>query len=184
MKQSIEAISSNLKAYRESRGLSLDQLSALTDVSKSMLRQIENGKSSPTIATLWKIANGLKVSFSGLLAKPAIEAEVKSFCEGEPLVEKEGHYRLYPIIPFDPSQSFESYYFEIDPGTEYMGEPHEGNTYEYVFVHAGVLEIQVGGKEHKIEAGHFLKFLANNPHRYRCTSDESVRAIMQVCYSL
>ena len=67
MEQSIEAISANLRCHRESRGLSLDQMAELTGVSKSMLRQIEIGNSSPTIATLWKIANGLKISFTSLL---------------------------------------------------------------------------------------------------------------------
>lgn len=60
MEQSTEAISSNLKGYRENRNLSLDQLSDLTGVSKSMLRQIETGQSNPTITTIWKIANGLR----------------------------------------------------------------------------------------------------------------------------
>ncbi len=31
-----------------------------------MLRQIERGESSPTIATLWKIASGFDGSFSSL----------------------------------------------------------------------------------------------------------------------
>jgi transcriptional regulator with XRE-family HTH domain len=49
--QATAAIAINLKTVRESRNLSLDQLSELTGVSKSMLRQIETGKSSPTIAS-------------------------------------------------------------------------------------------------------------------------------------
>ncbi len=64
MDQPVEAISNNLRTIRESRNFSLDQLSELTGVSKSMLRQIETGKSSPTISTIWKIANGLRVSFT------------------------------------------------------------------------------------------------------------------------
>ena len=56
MEQQDQAISGNLKKIRQQRNLSLDQLAELTDVSKSMLRQIETGRSSPTIATIWKIA--------------------------------------------------------------------------------------------------------------------------------
>ena len=85
MEQSIEAIAGNLKALREARGLSLDQLADLTGVSKSMLRQIETGKSSPTIATIWKVANGLHVSFTSLLSQPEVKAEVKSFRNEKPL---------------------------------------------------------------------------------------------------
>jgi len=182
MEQSVEAIASNLRNIRESRGLSLDQLSSLTGVSKSMLRQIEVGKSSPTIATIWKIANGLRVSFTALLRKPAVQAEVRSFRGEKPLTAKSEHYRLFPLIPFEPHQSFETYYIEIDPGTVFDGEPHEGNVYEYVFVTKGALEICVEGKTFQINENEFLKFQANCSHEYKCIGNEMASAIMQISY--
>ena len=45
--------------------------------------------------------------------------------------------RLYPLIPFEPQQSFETYYAEIDSGTVFQGQLHEGNVYEYIFVISG-----------------------------------------------
>lgn len=184
MEQQIEAISDNLRCHRESRGLSLDQLAELTGVSKSMLRQIETGKSSPTIATIWKIANGLKLSFSSLLCKQSVQAEVKSFRDEKPLSDEGGHYRLFPLIPFDPQQSFETYYIEIDPGTVCQGEPHKGNVYEYLFVQKGRLHISIEGSDYEIGEGEFLRFFANSVHEYRCVGDEMATAIMQVCYHL
>ena len=67
MKHPGDTLSNNLKVIREERNLSLDKLSEMTGVSKSMLRQIEIGQSSPTIATIWKIANGLRIPFTALL---------------------------------------------------------------------------------------------------------------------
>ncbi len=57
-------VAENIKRLRKVRNYSLDQLSSMTGVSKGMLAQIEKGSSSPTITTLWKIANGLQVSFT------------------------------------------------------------------------------------------------------------------------
>jgi transcriptional regulator with XRE-family HTH domain len=182
MEQSIEAIASNLKEVRETRKLSLDKLSDLTGVSKSMLRQIETGKSSPTISTIWKIANGLKVSFTSLLKKPVADAEIKSFTKEVPLTAESDHYRLYPLIPFDPEQSFETYFIEIDPDTTFKGEPHEGNVYEYLFVLKGNLTINVDGKEYTISEKEFLQFQANVPHEYRCSGKATASAIMQISY--
>ncbi len=182
MEQSVEAIAANLRCHRESRGLSLDQLAELTGVSKSMLRQIETGKSSPTIATLWKIANGLRVSFTSLLCKAQVQAEVKSFRAEQPLTAEGKKYRLYPLIPFNPQQSFETYYFEIDPGTVFRGEPHEGNVYEYVFLTQGRLRIALAGETYEIGEGEFFQFLADHPHDYECISEEMATAIMQVSY--
>jgi len=182
MDQPVETIAENLKSVRESRGLSLEQLADLTGVSKSMLRQIETGKSSPTISTIWKIANGLHVSFSSLLHRPPVQAEVKSFRAEPPLTAEGEHYRLYPLIPFSPEQSYETYYFEIDPGTVFHGEPHAGNIDEYVFLTRGRLSITIAGQEYSIKAGEFLKFRADQPHDYRCLSEETAAAIMQVSY--
>jgi len=182
MEQPIDAIANNLRSIREDRNLSFDQLSELTGVSKSMLSQIETGKSSPTIATIWKIANGLKVSFTALLKNPVVEAEVRSFRGGKPLTAESEHYRVFPLVPFEPQQSFETYYIEIDPDTVFSGEPHEGNVYEYVFVLKGQLQISVEGKEFDIDENEFLKFQANGPHEYRCIGKKMVSAIMQISY--
>lgn len=182
MEQEIAAVAENLRTVRESRGLSLDQLAELTGVSKSMLRQIETGKSSPTISTIWKIANGIHVSFTSLLQKPTVQAEVKSFKGAQPLTAEGKKYRLYPLISFDPHQSFETYYFEIDPGATFSGEPHKGNIYEYVFVIKGELQIEIEDKSFTILENEFLQFKADHPHRYICVGKKMASAIMQVSY--
>ena len=50
-------IGENLKNIRKSMGLSLDAVSSMTGVSKTMLSQIERSESVPTLATVSKIAN-------------------------------------------------------------------------------------------------------------------------------
>jgi len=182
MNQSIDAISYNLKNIRESRGLSLEQLAELTGVSKSMLRQIEMGKSSPTITTMWKVANGLRISFTALMAEQDTHTEVQSFKFNKPILAEKGHYRIYPLIPFSPQHSFETYYFEIDPNTTFSGEPHNGSLFEYIFVTQGVLEVLVKDKSHQIKSGEFIKFSADCGHIYRCISETPVTAIMQLSY--
>jgi transcriptional regulator with XRE-family HTH domain len=172
----------NLRSMRENRRLSLDQLSEVTGVSKSMLRQIETGKSSPTIATIWKIANGLHVSFTALLSKPVVQAEVRPFRGKKPLMAVSEHYRLFPLIPFEPQQSFETYYAEIDPGTVFPGEPHEGNVQEYVFVIRGRLQISVADKKFEVKENEFLQFQANCPHEYKCIGKKMTAALMQISY--
>jgi transcriptional regulator with XRE-family HTH domain len=182
MDQPVEAVADNLKKVRENRGLSFDQLSDLTGVSKSMLRQIEMGKSSPTISTIWKIANGLRISFTALLIKPPLKAEVKSFTSGNRLTAESDKYRLFPLIPFDPQQAFETYYFELDPETIFSGEPHEGNIYEYIFVTKGTLQLSINNQIFVIHENEYIKFEANYPHEYKCLSQQAVSAIMQVSY--
>ena len=47
---------------------------------------------------------------------------------------EEDHFRIFPLVPFDPQQSFETYYVEMDAGAFYEGAPHGANVFEYVFV--------------------------------------------------
>lgn len=63
-------VAKNIRRLREESKLSMDELSKLSGVSKSMLAQIERGEENPTISTLWKLSNGMKVSFDALTVRP------------------------------------------------------------------------------------------------------------------
>ena len=69
-------IGEKLKSLRTTRTMSLDDVSALTGVSKPMLGQIERGQSIPTVTTLWKIATGLKTPLSFFLEGPQAEYSI------------------------------------------------------------------------------------------------------------
>ena len=60
-------IGSNIQAIRKRQKLTLDMLSEKSGVSKAMLSQIESEKVNPTVATVWKIAQGLEVDINTLL---------------------------------------------------------------------------------------------------------------------
>ena len=51
---------------RTAKGLKLEAVAAVTGVSKSTLNNIENGKTSPTLANLENIAKGLGCRISDL----------------------------------------------------------------------------------------------------------------------
>ena len=89
-------LANNMKLLREQRKLSLDKVAEMTGISKTMLGQIERGESSPSITTVWKIANGLKLSTS-LINEPQSETVVVSQQEVQALVEDHGKVRIYPF---------------------------------------------------------------------------------------
>lgn len=67
MNQLDKNIATNLKRIRKSKNMSLDALAEKTGVSKSMLGQIERGESNPTVSTIAKIVDGIRISFEELL---------------------------------------------------------------------------------------------------------------------
>jgi len=184
MKPSDELVGQNLKQLRENRRLSLSELAAMTSVSKSALWQIEAGESSPTISTLWKIANGLRVPFSAFLERQAPTAATAGFCDQDPLDAGLVGYRLYPLVPFDPERGFEVYYVEIDAGSSLEAEPHLGNTEEHVFLTKGRLQITVKGESYRLRAQEYLSFDADTQHGYVNRGKKMASAIMLISYRL
>ncbi len=182
MKQSPQALAENLRALREERNLSLQNLADLTGVSKSMLCQIETGKSNPTIETLWKIANGLHISFTSLLRSQASRAVLRSFREEEPLHGAAQGYRAYPVVPFDPEGGFELYYVEVDPGCCMESEAHNGMVEEHVLVLQGALSIRVEDQLYRVCREQCLSFRANVSHAYENAGDTMAFAAMVLSY--
>lgn len=86
-------VSENIKRIRQEKNLSLGDLAKLSDVSKSMLAQIERGEGNPTLSTLWKIANGMQVSFNTLIAQPKLPYKVTKLAEIEPILDMNGEVK-------------------------------------------------------------------------------------------
>ncbi len=165
-------ISENLKKIRENRKLSLDALSKLSGVSKSMLGQIERGEVNPTISTVWKIANGLKISFTEVMSRPEKDYEVIERESIAPLLEDGGKYRNFPIVPFNSERRFEMYRLELDAGSELQAQPHPEGTQEFITSFSGELNVRVNGENLVIKNGDSLRFYADRPHSYKNTGNE------------
>ena len=175
-------VANNLKRLREGKKMSLDAVAKVSGVSKSMLGQIERGDVNPTLSTVWKIANGLKVSFTELMTRPEMDFEVIRREEVEPVTGDGGRYRNFPMFPFDGERRFEIYYIEMDPASHLEAEPHPDGTQEFVTAFSGALTVCVDNHELAVESGSSLRFKADRPHSYRNTSDEICRLSMVIYY--
>ena len=91
------ALGENLKAIRDKRGLNLNDVSELTGISKAMLSKIERGESVPTITTVWKIANGLKITLNALAGDGENNYTVKDIATMTPLIDEGGLFSLYNV---------------------------------------------------------------------------------------
>jgi XRE family transcriptional regulator, regulator of sulfur utilization len=161
-----QIIGENLKRLRADKGMSLDAVAKLSGVSKSMLGQIERGEVNPTITTVWRIANGLKVSFTSLVTRAQDDSEIVARSEVEPLIEDGGKVRNYPVFPFDAERGFEMYAVEIDGGGYLQAEAHSAGTQEFMTVHTGQLAVRVDDEEHLLGMGDSIRFKADVPHSY------------------
>lgn len=167
-------IAVTLKALRQERGWSLDKTALETGVSKAMLGQIEREESSPTIATLWKIASGFKTSFSSFIEESSsgLTNPLHRVGSAEILHPKDEKIRVFPLFPFDKELGFELFIIELLPGCEHLSPPHKHGVIEHVVVVEGSMEILVNGSWQPLSKGEGFRFDANQPHGYRNTSKE------------
>ncbi|MBV7509397.1 XRE family transcriptional regulator [Bacillus sp. sid0103] len=182
MEEINQIIAKNLKAYRESKKLSLEKVAEVTGVSKTMIGQIERGESSPTITTIWKIANGLKISFTSLINNPQPDTKVISMSEVQTLVEDKGKYRLYPYFPFEDDRRFEVYSVEIEKGGFLSADSHREGTEEFVTIYDGELTVRVNDVEYTVKKGDSIRFKADRPHTYHNSGETLTRLSMVLYY--
>ncbi|UHA71822.1 helix-turn-helix domain-containing protein [Paenibacillus sp. 481] len=175
-------IGKNLQDIRKSRGLSLDQVSEMSGVSKGMLGQIERGESNPTISVLWKIVNGLRISFATLMEDSSPTVSVISVEELTPFKEEDGAYRAYPIFPFQQDKGFEVYSVVIDPGCSYTSEAHYEGVEEFIMVMEGELQVYVGGESYTLKPNLAMRFTADQQHTYENVTDRPIRYIALIHY--
>ncbi len=166
MDQLHSIIAENLKRLRKERKLSLDKVAEMTEVSKSMLSQIERGESSPTVSTLWKIATGLHVSFTSLMEASHPETVVIRNEDLNPLVSDEGRFKLYPVFPFEEGMGFEMLFVEMEQHACSDSLPHEEGTEEFVSVYEGELLLHIGTQEYTLPAGSSIRFPGDQKHCY------------------
>lgn len=166
-----EVLGQNLKRLRTERNLSLGALAERSGVSKMMLSQIEKGDSNPTVNTLWKIVNGLGVTYSALMEQQSPEVSVVRAEDAPTQFAEGGAYRISCYYPNTPERDFELYRVELDPAACHETEGHGEGTEEFVFLASGELVVTVGGEDYALEAGDAIHFDASLRHAYRNSGD-------------
>ncbi len=173
MQEANQYLSATLRAMRRERGWSLDRAAQQTGVSKAMLGQIERGESSPTIATLWKIASGFHTSLSSFLepVPPASSAGVV-FRRADAIRSQPGSGGMLvaPLFPYEPRFGFEVFELTLLPGYERLSDAHEAGVSEHVIVVRGHMEVLVEGQWIALAEGSAVRFSADRPHGYRNTT--------------
>lgn len=175
-------IGHNLKRLREDRGYSIGGLAELVQVSKSMLSQIEKGETNPSVGTIWKIANGLNVSFTALLNESHDTFQV---VRKEALVEikqEEEGYSLFPYFPYDQEKKFEIYSVELESDSKHFSEAHVKGVEEYFIVNEGKFQVTIGQANVTLNKGDAVRFKAELEHSYTNLSNTKATGTIILYY--
>ncbi|OBK39899.1 DNA-binding protein [Mycobacterium sp. 1245111.1] len=127
-----------LRAVRRQRGLTLAHLAEQTGLTKSYLSKIERRQSTPSIAVALKVARALDVDVAQLFSdNSADDTIVIDRAEDR---NGDGHYRL--LAPNLLGKAMSPFVIRPPDSSDGPRPAHPGQ--EFLFVHAGTVELEYG----------------------------------------
>ena len=160
-------VSTRLKAVRLMHGLSQRELAKRAGVTNGMISLIEQGRVSPSVASLKKVLDGLPMQLAEFFTMDPAATPQVFYC-GRELVELgEGEVSLRLVAAHRPGRRMavlhEAYAPGADTGSEMLS--HAGE--EGGVVVSGRIEVTVGGQTQVLGPGDAYYFSSAVPHRFR-----------------
>jgi transcriptional regulator with XRE-family HTH domain len=206
-RESVTSVGAQLRDRRLEVGLSLRQFARDLGVSPSFISQIENGKSQPSVATLYTICNALDLSIDELFnrstptpqAPPAVSrAHTESFHGALAKLDDLTTNQTNPVVSpaqrrrliLDSGVTWEQLSSTHEAEVDFLfvrydvggsSVPHDKLTrhggIEYGYVISGNLEITLGFDTFQLSAGESISFDSSTPHRLTNRGNVPVEAI-------
>jgi len=178
-------IGRRLRELRAARGLSLRQLAKEISASPSLLSQVENGKVTPSVDTLYVLARALGVPVATFFGDAAAAEPIGV---GNAWLVRSGRRQRITLqhgVTWEnllPHEESGLRFMEIHyPPGAHSGDQmlrHPGR--DLFVVLEGELTFRVGFAEHRLSAGDSISFADFQPHQLRNEGSVAARAIICV----
>ena len=160
--------------------MTLDDLSAKSGVSKSILSQIERNLSNPTVTTISRISDALDEKLSDFFLKIEDEEEnvVESSRETPSISSKDGLCELDIIGAGETVNWLQWYILKMKPNGVLKSGSHGPKTFENLTVIDGQIEISCGESKEKLSKGDTFRFQSNRDHTIKNISKQKAQVLM------
>ena len=175
------AMSRRLKALRTQNGLTLDELSKRSGVSKGMLVEIERGEANPSIATLCKAAAALGVSVADILnVGETIPVRLIGADDSPILWQGPNGGSAKLLVGTSGPDMLELWKWTMFPGESFDSPGHPKDTIELLHVEQGTLTILLSESSLDVPAGSSALARTDMPHSYVNNGDAELFFVMVV----
>ena len=174
----LHTIAAALRRERERHGLSLAELARRAGIAKSTLSQLESGAGNPSVETLWSLAVVLDVPFSRLVDPPATPVHVVRAGDRPVLRAEHSPFTSTLLAACPPGARRDLHIMTAEPGPTRDAEPHIAGAIEHMVVSAGRWRAGPVGAEVDLEPGDYLRFAADQPHRYQSLAPGSAAVLI------
>lgn len=173
-----------VRGLRQEQRLTLQALADITGLSKPLLSQIENDQVTPPIATLLKIAKGLKVGIHYFFEE-ATDRQKFVLTRGEPTVGSQRRagkdtaqgYMYKPLAPGMREKKVEPFLIEFEQREwdTSLFYSHEG--VEFLYILEGELEFHYADEVMRLTPGDSIYYESSEPHGYVSVGEIRARAV-------
>jgi transcriptional regulator with XRE-family HTH domain len=200
-KRGPETVGSRLRVERERQGISLRELARRLDVSASLISQVELGRATPSVGTLYAIVNELGISLDEVFDRAPVDGDGfgggrtqaltsvhpgRSFKGAEPVVRHDER----KAIQLDSGVRWERLTSVTEDGVDFLFVDydvggascaddslmrHAGR--EYGHVTEGRLGVTVGFETYELGPGDSISFNSTTPHRLFNAGDVPARGV-------
>ena len=185
-----QVVGKRIRAERVARGMTLQQLSDITNLSKPLLSKIENGKVASPISTLSQIANALELKLAELMVEGDAEQESPKYV----LIRRdEGEGQKIPYLGvFSKTLADEIPNKLMNPSilstfqTDFaFGRKqivlfsHPGQ--EYLYVLKGEMDYVYGTEKFRLKTGESLYMDSSVPHGGIMVGEEPLKVLVVIC---
>lgn len=172
-----------LRRLRSQRGLSMRALAGQSGLNINTLSLIENGKTSPSIATLQMLASALETPITAFFDTGVSKNEIAYHKACQRPKAAFAYGMLEDLGAGMISQGAEPFLVIMEPHANSgpVQIVHTGR--EFVFCLEGKLTYTIDNQEYLLEPGDSLLFEAHLPHRWQNSDFVPTRSLLVLCPS-
>ncbi len=167
--EGMEEIGNRVQRIRESKGLSLTDLSKLTGFDEDLLDRIEKKEVHPQLGTAIKLSKALDSAFGRLVSGVGDKLYSITRREAQRIVSrstgKAGTQKLYTYKSLAPEvrgRHMEALLVTLEENPRGELSVHDGE--EFIYVLEGTVTMQIGEDKFELEPGDSLYYLSTTPH--------------------
>jgi transcriptional regulator with XRE-family HTH domain len=178
-------IGPTIRNLRQKQRLTLQDLSAATELSKPLLSQIENDQVIPPLATLLRIAKALNVSLQTFFEEEdntqkclVVRAGDSSRMQRRPNHGGQPQPYFYHSLAYGKKHKhMEPFLVEFDPERTEESQPVRHAGEEFFYIIEGRVQLRHGSETYILEAGDSVYWDSNEPHSLKALGDRIARGI-------
>lgn len=170
-------IGSTIRTIRKRKNITIAQICEETGLSQGFMSQVENNKTSPSIATLENIAAALEVPLAYLLLKKEERMRIVRVAERHHTTSGSDQLK---VAHLGKTNKISMVLVDLPPGASTGLEPHAHEGEEVHLVLEGRIFAEQGEDAVELEAGDSFSWNACTPHLVRNIGDSTARVLISI----